>query len=106
MPHRPPPDRSKGTPMTPELDIAGWPVNVPEPTAAVTPAEPPRLSVMITYYRGQDVIADAVRSVLEQTVQPYEIVISDDGSPDALDAGLGDLKARVKIVRKENGGTG
>ena len=68
--------------MTPELDIAGWPVNVPEPTAAVTPAEPPRLSVMITYYRGQDVIADAVRSVLEQTVQPYEIVICDDGSPD------------------------
>jgi Glycosyl transferase family 2 len=92
--------------MTPELEIAGWPVNVPEPTGAVTPAEPPRLSVMITYYRGEDVIADAVRSVLEQTVQPYEIVICDDGSPDDLDAGLGDLKDRVKIVRKENGGTG
>ena len=52
------------------------------------------------------VIADAVRSVMEQTVQPYEIVICDDGSPDDLDAGLGDLKDQVKIVRKENGGTG
>jgi Glycosyl transferase family 2 len=66
----------------------------------------PRLSVIITYFRGQDTIAGAVRSVLEQTVAPHEIVICDDGSPDDLLAGLGELREHVRIVRKENGGTG
>jgi GT2 family glycosyltransferase len=61
---------------------------------------------MITYYKGEAVVGDAVRSVLEQTVPPHEIVICDDGSPDDLDAGLGDLRDRVKVVRKQNGGTG
>ncbi|MGO9488731.1 MAG: glycosyltransferase family 2 protein [Solirubrobacteraceae bacterium] len=92
--------------MTPEIEIAGWQVNVPEPQGAVTPGEPPSLSVMITYYKGQHVIAEAVRSVLEQTVRPYEIVICDDGSPDNLEAGLGELREQVKVVRKQNGGTG
>lgn len=92
--------------MTPEQEIAGWPVTIPEPAGPVAPGDPPTLSVMITYYRGQQVVADAVRSVLEQTVRPHEIVICDDGSPDDLDAGLGALRDEVKIVRKENGGTG
>jgi cellulose synthase/poly-beta-1,6-N-acetylglucosamine synthase-like glycosyltransferase len=87
--------------------IAGWRVTVPPPAAAApAPQDPPRLSVMITYFRGKDVICDAVRSVLEQTVAPYEIVICDDGSPDDLEAALGSLREHVKIVRKENGGTG
>jgi len=33
-------------------------------------------------------------------------VICDDGSPDDVYAGLGDLREQVKVVRKENGGTG
>src|SRR5947209_5639345 len=85
--------------------LAGWDVTVPDREGAVAGA-PPRLSVMITYYKGEDVVGDAVRSALAQTVPPYEIVICDDGSPDDLDAGLGDLREHVKIVRKENGGTG
>lgn len=49
-------------------------------------------------------IREAVESVLEQTLQPDEIVICDDGSPDDLQAALGPLCAQVKIVRKHNGG--
>jgi glycosyltransferase involved in cell wall biosynthesis len=85
--------------------LAGWDVTIPDRDGAVA-GEPPRLSVMITYYKGEDVVADAVSSALSQTVPPHEIVICDDGSPDDVEAGLGDLRERVKIVRKENGGTG
>ncbi len=64
----------------------------------------PSLSVVIPYYRGRDFIREAVESVLNQTLQPSEIVICDDGSPDDLDAGLGPLRAQVTVIRKDNGG--
>ncbi|HWF32677.1 MAG TPA: glycosyltransferase family A protein [Solirubrobacteraceae bacterium] len=86
--------------------IAGRRVTAPAPPPAGAPQNPPRLSVVITYYKGADVICDAVRSVLAQTVAPHEIVICDDGSPDDLLAALGPLREHVEIVRKENGGTG
>jgi hypothetical protein len=62
------------------------------------------LSVVIPYYRGADSIADAVESVLAQTLPAQEIVICDDGSPDDLEAALGHLVEYVRIVRKPNGG--
>lgn len=88
--------------------IAGWQVTAPPPAPApgFAPQDPARLSVVITYFNGSDVICDAVGSVLEQTVAPHEIVICDDGSSDDLAAALGPLCEQVKIVRKENGGTG
>lgn len=64
----------------------------------------PSLSVVIPYYKGAGVIREAVQSVLDQTLQPDEIVICDDGSPDDLEAALGPLRERVEIVRKANGG--
>ncbi len=67
-------------------------------------AESSALSVVIPYYRGHDVIREAVQSALDQTLRPREIVICDDGSPDDLDAALGSLRAQVKVVRKRNGG--
>jgi hypothetical protein len=63
----------------------------------------PTLSVVIPYYRGADSIAEAVASVRAQTRAPDEIVIVDDGSPDDLEAALGDT-AGIKIVHKPNGG--
>lgn len=94
---------------TVEATIGDWRVSVPPaPAAGLSRAveRPPTLSVIITYYRGEATIGDAVRSALEQTVQPFEIVVCDDGSPDDLEAGLGGLREHVKIVRKANGGTG
>src|SRR5512142_2290915 len=64
----------------------------------------PALSVVIPYYRGRDVIREAVESVLDQTLRPQEIVICDDGSPDDLDGALGPLRAHVTVIRKQNGG--
>ncbi len=62
------------------------------------------LSVVIPYYRGAAVIAEAVESVLAQTLAADEIVICDDGSPDDLSGALGALCERVTIVRQPNGG--
>lgn len=92
--------------MSAEDPVPGWSVTVPPPARPVEPREPPTLSVVMTYYRGADTIADAVRSALAQTVTPLEIVICDDGSPDDLRAALGPLEGEVTIVRKQNGGTG
>jgi succinoglycan biosynthesis protein ExoO len=86
--------------------VAGWRITAPPGPAAEQAREPPKLSVLITYYKGAEVICDAIRSVLEQTVAPDEIVICDDGSPDNLLEALGPLREQVTIVRKENGGTG
>ena len=97
--------------MTPDSAVPGWDVSVP-PTPSADAAEgasrrdAPTLSVVITYYRGAQVICDAVESVLAQTVSPHEIVICDDGSPDDLHGVLGALGEHVKVIRKENGGTG
>ncbi len=66
----------------------------------------PTLSVFIPYFRGADVIYHAIESVVTQTLAPDEIVICDDGSPDNLEAALGSLLPRVRIVRKQNGGVG
>jgi hypothetical protein len=95
-------------PERPEIAIGDWRVSLPGQSEDAAPvgSPAPTLSVIITYHRGQEVIADAVRSVLAQTVAPLEIVICDDGSPDDLEAGLGELRRHVKVVRKANGGTG
>lgn len=76
----------------------------PEPAGPLVRRERPTLSVVIPYYRRADVIAEAVRSALRQTLPPYEVVICDDGSPDDLDGALGPLRDRVTVVRRRNGG--
>jgi hypothetical protein len=84
---------------------SSWTVLAPAPLASVSPGPRPTLSVVIPYYRGADVIRHAVQSVVDQTLQPDEIVICDDGSPDDLETALGTLRSAVRIVRKENAGT-
>jgi Glycosyl transferase family 2 len=84
--------------------IGAWRVTAPAAAAESAGGTAPALSVAIPYYGGQATIAGAVESVLEQTVAPLEIVICDDGSPDDLDAGLGQLRASVRVIRQPNGG--
>jgi glycosyltransferase involved in cell wall biosynthesis len=42
----------------------------------------PRVSVILTSFNHRDFVADAIRSVLQQTLQDLELIIVDDGSLD------------------------
>ncbi len=43
----------------------------------------PKVSILIPSYNHDRYVSDAIRSVLIQTFQDFEIVITDDGSADA-----------------------
>ena len=48
-----------------------------------TPSDPPpRLSVCLPTYNGEAYVAEALRSVLEQSYTAFEVVVVDDGSSD------------------------
>ena len=64
------------------------------------------ISVVVALYNGRDYIQDALRTVIDQTVLPAELIIVDDGSTD----GSGDLVEGIevpfpmKVVRQANTG--
>lgn len=64
-----------------------------------------RISVVIPAYNARDTVRQAVESVLEQSLPPYEVIVVDDGSTD----GTGDVVAsafgqRVRVIRQPNRG--
>lgn len=68
----------------------------------------PRVSVLMPAYGHERFIAEAMRSVMEQTYTDLELVVVVDGSPDdtaavAQDLGSTDRRVRV-IVRSDNRG--
>jgi glycosyltransferase involved in cell wall biosynthesis len=67
----------------------------------------PSISVVIpTYDRGQ-AVESAIRSALEQSCPPLEVIVVDDGSRDAtcdVVAGIDDPGRRIRYVRQENRG--
>jgi glycosyltransferase involved in cell wall biosynthesis len=66
----------------------------------------PLISTIIPCYKQAHFLPQAVRSVLEQSLQDVEAVVVDDGSPDDPLAQLGELARdpRVVVVRQENRG--
>ncbi|WP_242185168.1 glycosyltransferase family A protein [Sphingomonas sp. CARO-RG-8B-R24-01] len=60
------------------------------------PAQP-LVSVVIPAYNHQDFVERSIRSVLDQTYHPVELIVVDDGSPDAT-------LAVIERVHQETGG--
>jgi glycosyltransferase involved in cell wall biosynthesis len=65
----------------------------------------PAVSVVIPSYNHAAYLAEAVRSVLDQTLRDLELIVVDDGSTDdslAVLAGIGD--PRLRVVSQPNAG--
>ena len=64
----------------------------------------PRLSVVMAVRDGERYLAEALESVLGQSIAPGEIVAVDDGSTDGTPAILDHYRSRVRVLRQPPGG--
>jgi len=66
----------------------------------------PFFSIVIPAYNAAPYIVDALNSVFAQTVDGYEIIVVNDGSPDSddLEKALEPYQAQITYIRRENGG--
>jgi len=76
---------------------------------SVTPSNflAPKVSVIIPTYNRNELVLDAIDSVLEQTFQDFEIIIVDDGSTDNTKTHIENYQkndARIKYVFQKNQG--
>lgn len=72
----------------------------------MTSTKTPLVSVIMPTYNYGRFIADAIGSILRQTMPDFEIVVVDDGSTDETPeilAGIAD--PRLRVIRQENAGT-
>jgi glycosyltransferase involved in cell wall biosynthesis len=71
---------------------------------------PPKVSVVMPTWNRETTVAAALRSALNQSFSPFEIIVSDDGSTDAtldvIEAEFGDdlMEGRIKILRNAHTG--
>jgi glycosyltransferase involved in cell wall biosynthesis len=73
---------------------------------AVNASTSSSITVIIPVYQGAGTIAHAVRSVLDQTRPPDEILIVDDGSTDDLAGALRPFGSSITLILQPNGGAG
>jgi glycosyltransferase involved in cell wall biosynthesis len=64
----------------------------------------PRVSVVIASYNCAAYLAEALDSVLAQTLPPHQVIVIDDGSKDHTPEVLAKYAGRVIAVRQENTG--
>jgi glycosyltransferase involved in cell wall biosynthesis len=87
-----------------EHRLAGrWTFEAPLPSGPVSEGPVPTFSVIIPAYEASAYIAGAVRSALEQTAPPLEVIVCDDGSRDDVAHAL-DFAAGVVVLRQEHAG--
>jgi Glycosyl transferase family 2 len=68
------------------------------------PGPRPTLSVVIAAYQAAALVPDAVRSALDQTLPPLDVVVCDDGSTDDPAAALAPFRDRITLLRQDNRG--
>ena len=69
----------------------------------------PTISVIIPVYKVEAYLRDCVDSVLAQTFTDFELILVDDGSPDACGAICDEYAARdgrIHVIHQENAGQG
>ena len=77
----------------------------PLPVRPVEPADSaPTFSVIVAAYQVADVVADALESIRRQTAPPWEVIVCDDGSTDALEDALVPYRDEIVFLRIEHGG--
>ena len=64
----------------------------------------PRVSVVIPAYNQAEYLGDAIRSVLSQTYQDFEIIVVDDGSTDNTPLVANEFSDNIRYIRQENKG--
>ncbi len=62
------------------------------------------ISVVIPTFNCADFLVEAIRSVLAQTYEDYEIIVVDDGSTDHTETTLRQFANRIRYIRQEPGG--
>jgi glycosyltransferase involved in cell wall biosynthesis len=80
------------------------PILAPEPLQSVSPGKRPTFSAIIAAYQATAFIADAIESLLAQTLPAIEIIVCDDGSTDDLTGALAPYLDRISLIRQENRG--
>ena len=65
-----------------------------------------RVSVVIPAYNVAGFLSETLQSVFAQTVQPHEVIVVNDGSPDTptLEAALAPFRDRIVYLTQENRG--
>lgn len=66
-----------------------------------------KVTIIMPVYKVEDYVAKAIDSVLAQTLQEWEFIIVDDGTPDNSGKICDDYAAkdsRITVIHKENGG--
>jgi glycosyltransferase involved in cell wall biosynthesis len=64
-----------------------------------------QLSVVMSVYNGESYLAEAIQSVLSQSINEFEFIIVDDGSTDSSAAIIHSFKdPRIKIITQQNSG--
>jgi glycosyltransferase involved in cell wall biosynthesis len=66
----------------------------------------PTVSVIIPAFNAAKYLREAIRSVVEQTHQPLEIIVVDDGSSDATALIASRFAAPVRVLRRPHRGIG
>jgi len=64
-------------------------------------------SVIVPVYKVEEYLPGCIESVLHQTCSDFELILVDDGSPDACPEicdRAAERDSRIKVVHKENGG--
>jgi len=67
----------------------------------------PKVSVIISTYNRANLLARAIKSVLNQTFQDFELIIVDDGSTDNTSEVVEEFEkkdSRIKYIWQENFG--